>query len=1034
MRTISFTLASVLLLAACRKDDQPAADGADGSDGSDTDLPVDADGDGTLEAEDCDDGDATIYPGADELCDGVDNDCDGDIDEGLTAIYYLDLDGDGFGNDALAEAACDPPAGSATVGGDCDDDDPDSYPDAAERCDDLDNDCDGDIDEDVLGTWFADADGDGFGNAARPLDSCDPPVGFTADDSDCDDLDPLSYPGAEETCDEADNNCDGTVDEGVRDTFYTDADGDGWGQEDLPVEACTLPVGAASRFGDCDDSSAAISPVATELCDGVDNDCDGNLDEDDAANASSWYADADGDGFGDAASLVLACAAPSGTVSDNRDCDDSDAAISPAAAEVCDGADNDCNGIVDRVDDDADGFLAQACGGGDCDDADASINPRATEIFYDGIDQNCDSASDYDADGDGQDSDAHGGTDCDDSDRTIYLGAPDVPYDGIDADCAGDSDYDADGDGYDATAYGGTDCNDADASINPDAIEIFDGVDQNCDGISDYDLDGDGYVATTYGGGDCDDADPTINPAATDTPYDGIDQNCDGLNDYDVDQDGYEWDGAGGTDCDDGASNVNPSRPEICEDGIDNNCDGYADGCGPYGDRLASEADAIVTGVSAGDRLAQGDPGFASAGDVNNDGNGDLLVAAIRNSDAGYRAGSIYLFHGPITGNLSASAADATLRGEAAEDLAGYGVTGVGDVNNDGYDDIFVTAQQNDAGGLNAGAAYVVLGPITGTFGLGAADARWTGVGANDQVSDPAYGGDINGDGTVDLLVGAQFNDTAGTDAGAAYILFGPGTAGGSLASADVVITGEAIGDEAGSSLWAEGDVDGNGIADVLVGARKQDGGGADSGALYVLLGPVTTSTSLANADAKWVGAHPGAEIGWGVSVSTAGDVNGDGYDDILVGARFDNDVGTYAGAAYLILGPVTTGTSASLATADAKLLGELARDFTGDAVHGPGDIDADGFDDLLIGSGYNDAGAANGGAVYIVNGPVTGTVSLASFDGAIRAEGADDRARGHGVGDLDNDGHADVMLGAMLNDRAGLDAGAVYLFYGSGL
>src|SRR5687768_15353583 len=142
----------------------------------------------------CEDG----TPGAAEVCDGVDNNCDGEVDEGVTDTFYADTDGDGFGDDALSTDACETPDGYAAVGGDCDDADGESYPGAAERCDGLDNDCDEAVDEDVTTAWYADADGDSYGDAEATSDSCDPGEGYVADNTDCDDTNPDANPGGAE--------------------------------------------------------------------------------------------------------------------------------------------------------------------------------------------------------------------------------------------------------------------------------------------------------------------------------------------------------------------------------------------------------------------------------------------------------------------------------------------------------------------------------------------------------------------------------------------------------------------------------------------------------------------------------------------------------------------------------------------------------------------------------------------------------------------------------------------------------------------
>ncbi|MCB9744079.1 MAG: FG-GAP repeat protein [Alphaproteobacteria bacterium] len=194
------------------------------------------------------------------------------------------------------------------------------------------------------------------GGKDRPDDSGDSPQGedtgpFDADGDgfsaaeDCDDANPLTFPGAAERCDAADQDCDGAVDEGALREAWVDADGDGYGDPEAPVAVCTVGEGLSLDARDCDDSDAAISPAGAEACDGVDQDCDGVVDEG-APEARTWYADADGDGFGDPDQGTLGCEqAPSGMVADDADCDDGDASVYPGAPELCDdGVVNDCDG------------------------------------------------------------------------------------------------------------------------------------------------------------------------------------------------------------------------------------------------------------------------------------------------------------------------------------------------------------------------------------------------------------------------------------------------------------------------------------------------------------------------------------------------------------------------------------------------------------------------------------------------------------------------------------------------------------------
>jgi len=367
---------------------------------------------------------------------------------------------------------------------------------------------------------------------------------------DCDDNNPNINPSVWETCDGVDEDCDERIDDGLS---CADDDFDGY-CEDANCTDGSLP-------GDCDDSYANTFPGGTELADGKDNDCDGDID-----NGRSTFDD-DGDGF----------------TEDGGDCDDNDAAVNPGAVEVCDGVDNNCEGTIDETtecfDDDGDGYTEVD---GDCDDSDAAVNEDAIEDNGNDIDDDCDGTidgGDTDADGDGFTADG-AGLDCDDGDPTAYPGALELPN-GVDNDCDGvvdndTVDFDDDGDGF--TENEG-DCNDNDDQVNPDENEGADGIDENCDGTVDegtdaYDDDGDGF---TEDGDDCDDDDPDVNPNALET-IDGGDEDCDGDVDEgtdvtDDDGDGYSEDDG---DLDDRNSSVFPNAQD-CRNNVDDDNDGDID-------------------------------------------------------------------------------------------------------------------------------------------------------------------------------------------------------------------------------------------------------------------------------------------------------------------------------------------------------------------------------------------------------------------------------------------------------------------------
>jgi hypothetical protein len=285
-----------------------------------------------------------------------------------------------------------PPAGHSSSSGDCDDAAADTYPGAQERCGGGDEDCDGLIDDADLSadlstglTAYPDADGDGYGTSPRL--ACDLPAGHALLGGDCDEGDAAVNPAASERCDGLDNDCDGLTDDddptlaaSSRSTWYADVDEDGHGDSARSSESCLAPSGFISTAGDCDDGDEDIHPSAQERCDGLDNDCDTLIDDADssllASSRSDWYPDLDGDGYGLSSGATAACAAPVGHAALGGDCDDDDSDVHPGAMELCGGADEDCDALVDDADPGVD--LSSASSWFADEDLDGDGDPRST--------------------------------------------------------------------------------------------------------------------------------------------------------------------------------------------------------------------------------------------------------------------------------------------------------------------------------------------------------------------------------------------------------------------------------------------------------------------------------------------------------------------------------------------------------------------------------------------------------------------------------------------------------------------------------
>lgn len=393
---------------------------------------------------------------------------------------------------------------------------------------------------------------------------------------------------------------------------------------------------------------------------------------------------------------------------------------------------------------------------------------------------------------------------------------------------------------------------------------------------------------------------------------------------------------------------------------------------------------------------------------------------------------------------ISLDEANVSLMGESVRDASGAAVSYAGDVNGDGYDDVLVGAWSNDEGGTDAGKAYLIFGKPgkwSKTLKLGQADASFIGEKPYDEAGrNLGYVGDVNKDGFDDFIIGASGNDERGDKTGQTYLILGKATGWAKnvpLYYADASFLGQKPYDRAGVASYA-GDVNGDGYDDFIIAGWSSDTGGIDSGQVYLIFGKPTgweMDTSLDFADATFLGEKERDEAG--KAITWAGDVNGDGYDDILIGSPSNSDYKDFSGKTYLIFGRSKGWRwHVNLRYADASFMGEDSDDASGSALCGLGDVNGDGYGDFLIGAWSNNSAGFDAGKAYLFFGkpsPWRPNTLLSTADVVFTGEEEKDGAALSisYAGDINGDGYDDIFIGAWGSNYGGNDSGQSYVIFG---